>query len=238
MKFKNSIAERLTGRHRRSFLFVDPALVEGKDIIDIGCSYGWFEEWAIRNRCGEIIGVDTNASDLSNARAEVPKADFLEASALNLPLSDKLFDIAVMWDVLEHLPRRTEEVALQEINRVLKDKGTLFLSTPHRTFWSCMLDPAWMLVGHRHYSVKNLSSITKQSGFELEKIEYGGGFWELLSMILLYLSKWVFGREVPFKGWFESRRYKEYMPDNNRSSTGFATVFVRARKVVKQEGEA
>lgn len=53
--------------------------------------------------------------------------DYL-CSADNIPVSDECFDTILMFEVLEHL-ENPEEV-LDEINRVLKKGGRLFLSIP------------------------------------------------------------------------------------------------------------
>ena len=51
MRFQENIKNRLTGRHKRSFVFVGADTVKDKNILDIGCSYGWFEKWAIEKKC-------------------------------------------------------------------------------------------------------------------------------------------------------------------------------------------
>ncbi len=130
-----------------------------------------------------------------------------------------------MWEVLEHLPKDSEEKPFLEIKRVLKNEGEVYLSTPHSTFWSCILDPAWWLIGHRHYSLDQLKKLAKKTGFGIEKVEYGGGFWELQSMIFLYIFKSLFRREIPFKNWFDRKRDVEFLAGN-----GWANIFVKLRK--------
>ena len=129
-----------------------------------------------------------------------------------------------MWEVLEHLPKNTEKKAFQEINRVLKPRGSLYISTPNKTFWSCVLDPAWYF-GHRHYNKTNISKLLHNSDFDIKIVKYGGGFYELISMILLYIFKWFFRSEIPFKTWFDKKRDCEYF-----SNSGFATIFVNINK--------
>ncbi len=216
--------QRLTGRHKKSFLFVGG--VRGMSVLDVGCSYGWFEEWALERGCRQVIAIEPDDNTLKEARAHSPGAAYLRASSLKLPLSGNSVEKAVFWEVLEHLPQGSELDALREINRVLKTGGRLYLSTPHRTFWACVLDPAWWLLSHRHYSLDQLRKIMSGSGFRIEAVDYGGGTWELFSMLLLYIFKWVFGRDVPFKGWLESRREMEFA-----SPGGWTNIFVHARKV-------
>ncbi len=225
MKFQTTIDRRLTGRHKKSFLFTGVDNIQNKDILDIGCSFGWFEKWAIENGCKSIIGIEPDGKDLENAQKQVPGAKYIKGSVLALPLHDKSVDIVVMWEVLEHLPKNAEEKTFLEVCRVLTDGGKLCLSIPNCTFWSCILDPAWWLIGHRHYSEERLRKIAVETGFEVEQVAYGGGFWELQSMILLYVFKWLFKREVPFKEWFEEKREAEY-----QSKAGWTNIFVMLKK--------
>lgn len=223
MQYSNSIDHRLTGRHEESFRFVGN--VKNKIILDIGCSYGWFERWAIRNYCKKIIGIEPDEDNLKFAKDAVSSATFAKGSALCVPSEKDYFDVVVMWEVLEHLPKNTESKSFQEINRILKLGGCLFLSTPNKVFWSCVLDPAWWLVGHRHYNINELRQIFQNTNFEVVKIEYGGGFYELFSMILLYIFKWSLRREMPFKKWFDKKRDMEFS-----KGTGFTNIFIEARK--------
>lgn len=225
MRFQQNIQHRLTGRHVKSVDFVSN--VENARILDIGCSFGWFEKFALEKGCKEIIGIDTDERDLLNVKKQIKdkRAQFLKTSALDLSrFKENYFDIVVMWEVLEHIPKNTEKQAFQEIKRVLKNDGYLYISTPNKTFWSCALDPAWYL-GHRHYNERYFSRILSGNGFKIKNIEYGGGFYELFSMILLYIFKWFFRMEIPFKNWFDVKRNEEYL--NGR---GFATLFVKNQK--------
>ena len=59
------------------------------------------------------------------------RVEFRVASATDLPFEDASFDTVVCWEVLEHLPKTSEQRAFDEIHRVLRPGGTLYLSTPH-----------------------------------------------------------------------------------------------------------
>ncbi|MDW7731315.1 MAG: class I SAM-dependent methyltransferase [Methanolobus sp.] len=224
MKYSDSIDHRLTGRHKKSFRFVNS--VRDKVVLDVGCSYGWFENWALSNSCKKITGIEPVEADLESAKGAITNATFAQGSALSIPLENDYFDIVVLWEVLEHLPKNTEEKAFKEIARVLKPGGSFFMSTPKRTFWSCILDPAWWLVGHRHYSEDYLRTQLNKSDLEVVKIESCGGYYEQFSMILLYIFKWLFRSEIPFKEWFDKKRDAEFL-----DRPGFTNIFVEAKKL-------
>ncbi|MBE7415445.1 MAG: class I SAM-dependent methyltransferase [Deltaproteobacteria bacterium] len=176
-RYEDSAGQRLTGRHRKSFQFTGG--VDGVRVLDVGCSYGWFEKWALENGCSRVIAIEPDAKTLRAARTQAPGAAYLRASSLKLPLQSASVEKAVLWEVLEHLPKDSEIEALKEINRVLKNGGCLYLSTPHKTFWACALDPAWWLVSHRHYSLGELKQCVRKAGFEVAEVDFGGGAWEL-----------------------------------------------------------
>jgi 2-polyprenyl-3-methyl-5-hydroxy-6-metoxy-1,4-benzoquinol methylase len=225
-RYTDMIEARLTGRHKKCIKFCGG--VRDKKILNIGCYNGWFEKFAVENNCMEVIGIDTDENNLQNAKFQVKdkRVKFLKASALDLSqFGTNYFDLVTMFDVLEHIPKNREKEALAEIKRVLGERGEFYLSTPHSTFWSCVLDPAWWLVGHRHYSLKQFKRMAKKTGFKIEKVECGGGFWELHSMILLYIFKWFFRSEIPFKNWFEKKRDVEFLREN-----GWTNIFVKLRK--------
>ncbi len=223
MKFETSIEKRMSGRHKAC---LEMENFENKKILDIGCSYGWFEKY-VGKKAKEIIGIDLDEKDLESAKKEVKEKNikFRKNSALDLnKFKENYFDVVVMFDVIEHIPKNTEKKALKEIKRVLKKNGKLLISTPANNF-SNLFDPGWYF-GHRHYSKKQMQKIFENSEFEIEKIEIKRGFWETLSMILFYPFKWLFSMEIPFKNWFDEKRDEEYLKNKN----GFVTLFVWSRK--------
>jgi ubiquinone/menaquinone biosynthesis C-methylase UbiE len=203
MKFKTDIKQRLSGRHKACLNIWD---YKGKKILDIGCGFGWFEKLKGKET-REIIAIDLNKKDLKIAQKEckLKNISFIEGSALSLKNFEKeIFDVVVMFDVIEHIPKNTEKKALKEIRKILSKKGILVISTPLDNF-SKFFDPAWYF-GHRHYSEKKISKILKENGFKINKVEKKGGFWEIFSMVLFYPCKWIFNSEVPFKEFFDKKR--------------------------------
>lgn len=228
MKFHDLNSIKYMPRYRKYMEFIGN--IKNKRILDIGCSFGMFEQLTIKKGCREVIGIDINQKQLKNARSQVKdeKVKFIHASVLDLSIfKDKSFDIAVMWDVLEHIPKNTELKAFKEIYRVLKSQGSIYLSTPNLNFWSCVLDPAWWLIGHRHYSYKQLRRFSIESGLRIVSYEYRGGWYELFGMILFYIYKWVFNSQMPFQLFFDTKRQEEFFTKKHQ----FATVFAHLIKM-------
>lgn len=222
-KYSDDIEARLTGRHKKCIEICGE--VVDKTILNIGCYNGWFEKTAIEKGCKEVIGIDIDDEFLKLSRRNVNKARFLKASVFDLPFPDEYFDLVTMFDVFEHIPKDGEKEALAEVKRILRKEGRVIISTPKANLLSNFLDPAWYF-GHRHYSPSYITSLLADSGFNVEKIESGGGFYELFGMLLLYVFKWTVRKEMPFKGFFDKRRDEEYSLKNN----GFVTLFIKAHK--------
>jgi SAM-dependent methyltransferase len=221
--YSDEIQSRLTARHEYSLALLRN--LPGTRILDVGSSFGWLES-SLRNDDGRTVtAVEIDPGNLAQARRNVPDGTFLAGSVLSLPFADRSFDAAVMFEVLEHLPRGTEEKALSEVRRVLVPGAPFLLSTPFAHPASMFTDPAWYF-GHRHYTRERLRSLFESAGFEIESMAVRGAAWEITSMVLLYAFKWIFRAEVPCKEFMERRRAQEYL----HSSSGWSTVFVEARR--------
>jgi ubiquinone/menaquinone biosynthesis C-methylase UbiE len=227
---KNLVDEQPTrdlhGRLAWSRSFVDSADCTGRDILDIGCGFGWFELLALDRDARAVTGIEPTTTDLATVREHLDdeRLTFTVASALALPFEDESFDTVVCWEVLEHLPKDGEPQAFQEIRRVLRPDGALYLSTPHAALLPKLTDPAWWLIGHRHYSRERLAGFAEDAGLEVERLEAKGRSWEIVQTLNLYVAKWIFRRR-PF---FEAAITRNV--DIEWERPGFSNLFLRARK--------
>ena len=105
-------------------------LSRGKCVLDIGSGEGYGSR-ILAAHATSVIGVDLDAHTVAHARRKYSNAklDFLIASAAELPFA-RQFDLAVCFEVLEHLENQAELVA--EIRRVLTPEGLLIVSTPDK----------------------------------------------------------------------------------------------------------
>jgi len=228
---KNIINEKpsleLHGRPLYNTVFVDDSDLYCKTILDIGCGYGWFELNALKRGCNKIIGVELAENDLNTAKVNInnKRAEFQVGNAIELPFNDCLFDTVVSWEVIEHIPKNTETKMFNEVNRVLKIGGVFYLSTPLNNFFSNLFDPAWWLIGHRHYKKEKLIKLAKNNGFVVDKVNLNGGCWEILGINDLYLAKWIFRRRPFFETFINRKQDSEYKEKN-----GFTNIFLKFKK--------
>lgn len=198
--------------------------IKDKRVLDVGCWTGQYEQVA-QNFTSKIMGIDPNAEAIKFARKKVPKVKFLIGYANKLPFPNSYFDTVVFFDVIEHLPRNTEGEALKEISRVIKPKGTLILSTGYKQLLSIILDPAYFLIDHRHYSEKELSNLLKDAEFKTKNVYLAGNIKGLLLSLFSYFCKYTIGFEPSYSQRIQSLFLKEYQ------KPGYTNIYVVAKSI-------
>ncbi|MDA3799797.1 MAG: class I SAM-dependent methyltransferase [Kiritimatiellae bacterium] len=218
--------ELLHGRCKFCCDFVDIESISGKSVLDIGCGFGWFDLFALRHSPSRVVGIEPQALDLDAARQSVndPRIVYQEGSALNLPFDSDSFDTVVCWDVIEHLPKMSESTFFKEVYRVLRPSGELYISTPYRSFLSTVFDPAWWLIGHRHYTTARLVALAEDAGLTVPYSTIRGSIFEIAGLWNMYICKWVFRRQPMFHSFFEKKEDAEHQRE------GFMTLFLKAIK--------
>jgi len=217
----------LNGRLLYTTKFIDKSDIENKAVLNIGCGYGWFELFCLDKSVSKIIGLEITEKDMETARKITQEnCEFFVGSAIDLPFESGCFDTVTAWEVIEHIPKNTELKMFEEVKRVLKKDGVFYLSTPNKSFLSNLFDPAWWLIGHRHYSAKMMSSFANIVGFEILRTEIRGGFWNITNVLNLYIAKWIFRRGNFFKSFFDNKENREY--EKNR---GITNMFIKFKKI-------
>lgn len=218
---------KLHGRLLFSASFVDDVDIRNKKILDVGCGSGWFELFVEKKNPKKIVGIDIKEKVLDAARKYInsPRVQFTLGSATNLPFNRESFDTIVCLEILEHIAKETENKMFQEVHRVLKNRGSFYLSTPFNSFITKILDPAWWLIGHRHYSLNNLIILGGDNGFKIEKIIVKGGWWDIIGIDNLYTAKWIFRRKPFFENYISKKQDEEF-----KKETGFTNIFIKYKK--------
>lgn len=115
-------------------------------ILDLGCGTGSdLQIAALKVR--KAIGADIDEKQIKNAAREAVQNKISNIKYMvidankKLPFKDKLFDKVVLSDVLEHLDNR--DLAINEVKRVIKNKGLLFLVTDNP-------DTSWKKIQKRY----------------------------------------------------------------------------------------
>lgn len=120
----------IKGSHARAlypFILEKVFNAKGKRILDIGCGTGeLILQIFNKDTSYQLTGLDLSSEMLKTAKNKLGiNADFVSGDAENLPFEDKTFDIIICNDSFHHYPH--PQIALIEMNRVLKDGGTLII---------------------------------------------------------------------------------------------------------------
>jgi len=160
-------------------------------VLDVGCSGGWLSE--VMPEGSVLYGVDIPPGHPGDRLRTFALAD-----GRALPFADETFDAVVLLEVIEHVPANTEPQLLTEAHRVLRAGGFVLLSTPNQHLVARLMDPAWWLSGHRHYSAGRVSEMLVAAGFRDPAVSVTGGTWTTLYFPLFCVLNRLGGR-VPFE---------------------------------------
>lgn len=136
-------------------------------IVDIGCAFGYFLETA-KSRGWSAEGVELSAYAsqvaMENALVTVHTGTISDAG-----LASSAYDVATMWDMLEHSPDPAKDLA--ETSRILKPGGYLFLTVPDAgSLIARMMGPHWYgfksAAEHNYFFSRDvLSQMLSRAGF-------------------------------------------------------------------------
>ncbi len=109
--------------------------VEGKKILDIGCSQG-ITCILLGRENFSCIGIDIEKNAIDFAKSELKKeeettknqVDFYVCNATNMEFEENSFDTVILGEILEHLTHPGK--VLSEAKRVLKDGGKTIITVP------------------------------------------------------------------------------------------------------------
>jgi SAM-dependent methyltransferase len=132
-RLANDPTSELWGEHRSRYRFAASFLAgrPGQVVLDVASGAGFGLDM-LHQAGARAIGVDYDASALSDVRQTQSVARLVRGDAMCLPLGSGSIDLVVSFETIEHVRDAAELVG--EVRRVLKPGGRLVLSTPNRDF--------------------------------------------------------------------------------------------------------
>jgi 2-polyprenyl-3-methyl-5-hydroxy-6-metoxy-1,4-benzoquinol methylase len=121
----------MESEHRGRYLWAAD-LAAGLEVIDAGCGTGYGSEILAAAGASRVVGVDISQEAIDYARSSSSQAasEFHVGGLHELPFADATFDMAVCFEVIEHVEE--QQRAIGELRRVLKPSGVLAISSPNR----------------------------------------------------------------------------------------------------------
>lgn len=151
------------------------------EILDCGCGCGCLLKYL--KVYGNVKGMEYSEKALTYSRKNFDgyliQGDLLE----KIQLQEESIDLAIALDVIEHL--EDDELALNNIGKVLKENGKLLVTVPaFQQLWS------YHDVVHMHkrrYTIKELEDVLKKSGYTIEYISY----YNFLLFLPIYITRMI-----------------------------------------------
>jgi SAM-dependent methyltransferase len=153
------------------------ALPAGVEILDAGCGSG--RNMVELARLGNVTGLELADASVERARQR-RVGEVVQGSLDAIPFEDHEFDLAVCFDVIEHLD--DDVGALRELRRVVRPGGTLLVTVPtYQWLWS-----EHDVINHhkRRYTRRTLAAAAAQARWETVSTTYFNGL--LLPVAVLY----------------------------------------------------
>jgi 2-polyprenyl-3-methyl-5-hydroxy-6-metoxy-1,4-benzoquinol methylase len=159
--YVNRLRPLLGLRYSEKYLAYDwilnsPLVSPGKRVLDIGCGDSLFPS----KLAG--LGYQSHAVDISNdgcIAARDSRVNFKKTDVCDMPFQSGAFDIIIAISALEHVEEDGMGLAVEEIGRVLKKDGIIFVTMPdcddkelgHSTTMSRLLTRSFKVLSHEHH---------------------------------------------------------------------------------------
>jgi demethylmenaquinone methyltransferase/2-methoxy-6-polyprenyl-1,4-benzoquinol methylase len=155
-------------------------------ILDLCCGSGQTTKFLVQ-RSQHVTGLDASPLSIGRAKQNVPQAEYIEAFAEKMPLSDNTFDIVHTSEAMHEMEPQQLQQILQEVHRVLKPGGVFTMVDFHQPtnplfvpglatfFWLFETETAWQLLK------TDLNKLLTEIGFCVrDRKLYAGGSLQVI----------------------------------------------------------
>lgn len=152
------------------------SIPSGSMVLDLGCGNGVPISRTLLRAGHRLIGLDSSAAMLARFKQNCPEAFAVRGIIQSCPFADGVFDAAVAWGVMFHLPPADAIRAIASVERTLKH-GAPFLFTSGDVDGLDAKEGKMNGVTFRYfsYSVSSYRSILGDHGFTLIDVHADSG---------------------------------------------------------------
>jgi ubiquinone/menaquinone biosynthesis C-methylase UbiE len=167
-------------------------------ILDAGCGTGGMLTWLQRVPGAEIVGIDVSSDALRFSQQRGHRA-VVQGSVMDLPFPDRMFDLVVSADVLQHLPDPPgDTAALAEACRVLRPGGYLYVRT--NSSFGLGSPTTVESYDYRRYESTQLRGRIQAAGLAVERITYANSLLSLAAIARRRLRGHPTSAHTPYTG--------------------------------------
>ena len=183
--------------------------IKNSSVLDIGANTGIFLD-LIKDTAKSVKGIEPSYEAYLFCKKKGLNVKNGVIKDISLPTNT--IEIATMWDVIEHLSSPIEDLKI--INRWLKPKGLIFISTHNiESNFAKITGKSYPMLMYQHlyhFTPKTMSKILEKSGFRVKGIYPFKKSWSLgylhallkelwPSSFLSNTAHWLLGKLIQFK---------------------------------------
>ena len=144
------------------------ARARGLTVLDAGCGEGYGAAMIAAGGAARVLGLELDQTVVAHARAMYDDVEFVEADLHDLPLEDDVVDLAVSFQVIEHLHHVPS--FLEELCRVVRPGGAVLISTPNRLTFTPDRDAPLNPFHVREFSADELRAELERAGLHVSAL--------------------------------------------------------------------
>ena len=149
-------------------------------ILEVGCAEGLTGNELKKKKGVFVAGIEFNQIAAEKARKVLDDVITGDVETMDLPYATSSFDCVIFADVLEHLVNPLD--ALNKVNKVLKDNGSIILSIPNVQFFGVvnhLVEGNWTYQKEgildethlRFFTFKEIKKLIENAGLYIERTE-------------------------------------------------------------------
>lgn len=178
------------GEYLAYMKFISEKIIKdnAKTVLDVGCGDGRFCNFLNSyNYFKRIKGLDLSKKAIEWAKLFNPSLEF---EAKDVAMEDETWDAIAVIEVIEHIPDEQIDKFFQNIYRVLKDDGKIYLTVPSKNL-------PFQKKHYRHYNIDMIQEHLDSADVALKIEESGyivpkGDKFDRFMQMIFYNKFWKF----------------------------------------------
>jgi ubiquinone/menaquinone biosynthesis C-methylase UbiE len=175
------------GEQRMRKLFLkDLEINPDAKVLDLCCGAGQATQELVKH-FQNVTGLDASPIAIQRAKRNVPQANYVQAFAEKMPLSDRSFDLVITNTAMHEMDSAQLQQIIEETYRILTPDGQFIIIDFHRPtnplFWLPVATFLWLFETETAWELikTDLHQLLTKSGFAIASCQlYAGGSLQVL----------------------------------------------------------